>query len=287
MGDEAEANASLISPEILRGFREVTSYPTREEIISSFNSYVRGPLRERVLSFMGREVDVPFKLCAVCTLPLSFLGVILVMDCGGHTDCESSLLHEGYPSVYSYLTINITMNMVMSPLIYSFMWPLTLRANHLVSTAMSRKAWQIVFGTFSSFCVSFFVNALQAFYVGVTVVVVNKYSSSWLGIFLGANALVCWLAASKHLACFLFVSLGSYELYSWRSSRGERGKNNMPNRSFFGGKCRRHQYYIYIYIISFSLAVFGALPLAKVWILFVRSELPVKSSPASRCVMLA
>ena len=33
----------------------LTSYPSREEVVDEFNSYVRTSLRDRVLSLMGRE----------------------------------------------------------------------------------------------------------------------------------------------------------------------------------------------------------------------------------------
>ena len=97
----------------MSSIRHLTSYPSKDQVIEHFNDYVRGPLRDRVLTCRGREVDISFKSCAVCTLPVWYVGLVMLLGCDGHGDCERGAAAMGYQSVMRYMLTNVVINLVI------------------------------------------------------------------------------------------------------------------------------------------------------------------------------
>ena len=179
----------LLLKQILQGVRHITSYPTEEEVIDHFNAYVRGPLRDRVVSLMGREIDISLKLCAVFNLPVVLLGFLIVFSCDRHSDCSSALV-QGYTSVSHYMLTTALINCVIVPLLMAFTFPLALRANHLVTLLVKGKVWRFVFGFVVSSLVFAFVNVLQAAGAAGMVVIACQASTSWVIGYSGAGLLM-------------------------------------------------------------------------------------------------
>ena len=84
-----------ISPRTLDTFRHITSYPSRNEVVEQFNRYVRGSVRDRVLSLVGREVDIPLKWCLTVLMPSWWMGLAVTLSCECR-DCEVSRLQDGF-----------------------------------------------------------------------------------------------------------------------------------------------------------------------------------------------
>eukprot|EP00913_Durusdinium_trenchii_P007769 g7294.t1 len=95
--------AALLSPEDLHSFRHVTSYPSDEEVIDEFNSYVRGPLRESVVRSLGREDQIPLQVCLCAFWPVYAGGLALTAGCNGHRDCQYAAENLKFQSVTWYL----------------------------------------------------------------------------------------------------------------------------------------------------------------------------------------
>jgi len=133
-----DADEEPLLPETVDGFRHITSYPSKDEVIERFNEYVRGPLRDNVLSSVGQEYDIGFKLCLVATLPLVWIGLVDVLGCDGRADCQKSAACWGYGSVAHYMAGNIVVNLILLPLCMTALPPVMLRINHLVVHFPSR-----------------------------------------------------------------------------------------------------------------------------------------------------
>ena len=147
---DLDASHPLVSADIVDVFRHITSYPSAEEIINEFNSYVRGPLRDRVIKSLGTEEKVPLKLCLLpgsLSLPL---GLFAFMSCDSQTDCETAASNLGFESVGAYLATNLLMNVFFWPLSCVTMYPLLLRAIKLVTDLTSDPFSRILLGSLVS-----------------------------------------------------------------------------------------------------------------------------------------
>ena len=81
-GEVSEADTDSLDPLVLKqslqDVRHVTSYPTEEEVIGQFNAYVRGPLRDRVMSLIGREIDIWYPICRSYSWEFSWFSAVIV-----------------------------------------------------------------------------------------------------------------------------------------------------------------------------------------------------------------
>ena len=147
---DLDASHPLVSADIVDVFRHITSYPSAEEIINEFNSYVRGPLRDRVIASLGTEEKVPLKLSLLpgsLSLPL---GLVIFMGCDGYTDCETAANILAFESVGAYLATNLLLNVFFWPLACVTMYPLLLRAIKLVTDLTSDPFSRILLGSLVS-----------------------------------------------------------------------------------------------------------------------------------------
>eukprot|EP00434_Breviolum_minutum_P024583 symbB.v1.2.021713.t1/scaffold1892.1/size96974/10 len=191
------SNESVVLLDTLREIRHITSYPTSSEIIDQFNSYVRGPLRDSVVNSMGKEEFISFKLCVVVSFPWWFQGLISVLGCDAHADCETSAVYGGYQSVEVYMATNAVMRLFLGPFVNALSYPLMLRTNKLVGTLVSDTYVHLILGSFCSAMVAFLLDHLGLHLCGMLVVVVTKYSHVWLaGLIAG---LTCLFGASWFL----------------------------------------------------------------------------------------
>lgn len=207
------------------------SFLAQAMAMDNFNDCVRGPLRESVMSLMGQEgADMPFKLLVVFGLPIWGLGLIEVFGCDGNTDCRVSASSEGYASMARYFVGNAAINMLI-PVLTALVFPLALRINFMVTKLVAKGPWRMVLGSIFTTGLFMIIDALQAERIkstrrrslknkqtrpistvfglcvpflfdaqaagpGAMVVILNRFSTTWLIGFLGACGLLCWLAAS-------------------------------------------------------------------------------------------
>ena len=183
----------LLLKQSLQGIRHVTSYPTEEEVIDHFNAYVRGPLRDRVVSLMGREIDISLKLCAVFNLPVVLLGFLIVFSCDRHSDCSSALV-QGYSSVSHYVFTTAVVNCVVVPVADAFFFPLSLRAMHLLTLVVKGRVVRMILGILVNTLILLVFDVLQAAGAAALVVISCEPSSVWLLCYICACLLFCGLA---------------------------------------------------------------------------------------------
>ncbi|CAK9083275.1 unnamed protein product [Durusdinium trenchii] len=201
-GEVSEADTDSLDPLVLKqslqDVRHVTSYPTEEEVIGQFNAYVRGPLRDRVMSLIGREIDISLELRAVSNLPLVLLGVFLVFSCDRHSNCSGALI-EGYSSVSHYILTTAVVNCVIVPLILvAFTFPLALRANHLLTLVVKGKVLRMLCGIFVSTLVLALNNAWAAAGAAGMMVIMCEPSTIGVAVYLGLGFLMCCSAWFLH-----------------------------------------------------------------------------------------
>ena len=201
-GEVSETDTDSLSPLVLKqslqDVRHVTSYPTEGEVIDQFNAYVRGPLRDRVMSLIGREIDISLELRAVSNLPLVLLGVFLVFSCDRHSNCSGALI-EGYSSVSHYILTTAVVNCVIVPLILvAFTFPLALRANHLLTLVVKGKVLRMLCGIFVSTLVLALNNAWAAAGAAGMMVIMCEPSTIGVAVYLGLGFLMCCSAWFLH-----------------------------------------------------------------------------------------
>ncbi|CAJ1327778.1 unnamed protein product [Effrenium voratum] len=190
----------LVSPEDLRDFRHITSYPTPDQIVDQFNSYVRGPLCDLVEVAVGKEQHVSAKLCLVGMIPLLLSALVTVLSCDGRSDCQTSADYAGLQSVSQYMTTNAVMNLVFMPLVTMLGLPLMLRANSLTTSYIEGSWLRMLVGSVLSGLVLKTTDVLLYMQRGMMLVVVTRFSAWWL-VGLTASVLlelVLWSRLRSH-----------------------------------------------------------------------------------------
>jgi len=99
--------------------------------LDRFNDYVRGPLHDAVLEQMGTELYMPWRTCAVASMPMIFFSTVHVLGCE-NGPCQSSADENGFASVESYMLTSTTAWMLYLPLICPLEYPTLLRMMRLV-----------------------------------------------------------------------------------------------------------------------------------------------------------
>ena len=186
-----ESMQALVSPEDMDDIRNITSYPTQEEVLEQFNAYVRGPLRSSVVRRLGRKDDIPFKACAAGMLPWLFGS--LVYACDGE-DCEVRAKDTGL-SVAGYVHLKVAMSTLFVCGLCSI-GPMLLRANALIEAAVSNSAVRMLLAVIASALVSILQAGFQAFVVSFGFVATIKGSSSFALAFLSSLSILAaqlWL----------------------------------------------------------------------------------------------
>eukprot|EP00438_Fugacium_kawagutii_P027188 Skav231829 [mRNA] locus=scaffold4070:27222:28133:+ [translate_table: standard] len=187
-GAEDLGPEEYLLPHITEDIRHITSYPTKEEIIDHFNTYVRGFLRDSVLESMGKEDQISFKLCLVANLPLLCLSMVLILGCDGRSDCEKSASYAGFSSISQYTIANILFWCYVNPLVTIAEFQLVLSACHWVKKLISDDAIGLsrLLGSSLCACVMFLADNCIFAQRGILTVVVAMYDAQWL-----AGAIAC------------------------------------------------------------------------------------------------
>ena len=218
-------DAPLVSPEVLWDIRDITSYPTRDEILDQFNTYVRGPLRESVEASTGKEDYLPLNSCIAAILPMILGGFTIAFGCDGRADCEQSASYWGYASVSQYMICNVFACGVQIPLTWILMFPLMLRSTSLVTLAMSSESsgtWQTLVGaSLTGLVLAACMFSINFQYI-LFLLVVIKYSALCLGAYVSCFAiefLALWFCffrtpAQNSSRCFAVSALKA-----WRRRR--------------------------------------------------------------------
>ena len=186
-----ESMQALISPEDMDDIRNITSYPTQEEVLEQFNAYVRGPLRSSVVRRLGRKEDIPFKACLAGMLPWLFGS--LVYACDGE-NCEERAQDTGL-SVAGYVHLKVAMSTLFVCGLCC-VGPMLLRANALIEAFVSHSGVRMLLAVISSALVSILQAGFQAFVVSFGFVATIKGSTTFMLAFLSSLSILCgqlWL----------------------------------------------------------------------------------------------
>ena len=195
-------DAAVPLVQTMRDIRHITSYPTRAEVIGEFNAYVRATLRDSVVTAMGQENEMPFKLCMVAILPFMFLSFVTVLGCDGHRDCRVAASNMGFTSVSAYMVSDAVMNFLLVPLFLATNVPLALRCNQLVTRcAAERGILQLLLGSVLTGTALWISDCFMMATGGIFFVVIEKYSPIWLAGFMAC--VILQLAA----VCLLFCKI--------------------------------------------------------------------------------
>ena len=162
----------------MKAIRPITSYPSEEEVLQLFNAYVRGPMRERLLNAIGSEVDIPWKLCAVSFLPLTFDALAVTLSCEG-APCFISAKREGYASTTLYILSNFLGFAIECWLGYPTIHPIMLRVLRAIRTNVSHHVLKIVLGAVCSVGVYVYVFVSTAAVIGFVMVSITRFSGTW------------------------------------------------------------------------------------------------------------
>ena len=163
----------------MRAIRPITSYPSEEEVLQQFNAYVRGPMREKLLNAIGSEVDIPWKLCVVSFLPLTFDALAVTLGCEGQP-CSLSAKHEGYASSVPYVISNFLGFAIECFLGYPSIHPIMLRALQAVKSNVEHLPLRVVLGALSAMAVYVYVFSSAAAVIGFLMVSITRFSPVWL-----------------------------------------------------------------------------------------------------------
>ena len=72
--------------------------------LERFNSYVQGPLRKVLLKSIGDELSVPYHLCLIAYLPMTFYSAVNILGCD-NGPCMTSVKEGGWSSLQTYFMI--------------------------------------------------------------------------------------------------------------------------------------------------------------------------------------
>ena len=182
-GAEAKPETQTLLPkEAIEAIREITSYPTKDEIIDEFNRYVRGPLRDSVMDRLGSEADISVKDCIALSLVALLQVPVWVLGCDGFP-CESTTKSLGFQSVEHYMLVNLIQNACVIPT-YVCACALLLRVNEWIASRVETCGAEMLCGVFSAICVQSLEFALLSALAGTISVVATHFSFYWLACLL-------------------------------------------------------------------------------------------------------
>ena len=104
-----EWDRQLIEAQVVELYRdtgksaEVEEHEHQHEL-ERFNSYIQGPLRKVVLKSIGDELSVPYHLCLIAYLPMTFYSAVNVLGCD-NGPCMRSVKEGGFSSLELYLMV--------------------------------------------------------------------------------------------------------------------------------------------------------------------------------------
>ena len=184
-----ESMQALVSPEDMDDIRNITSYPTQEEVLEQFNAYVRGPLRSSVVRRLGRKDDIPFTACAAGMLPWLFAAAVFACD---GEECQERATDSGL-TVAGYVHLKIAMTTV-DICGLCCIGPMLLRVNAFMESSISNRAVRTLLGMFSSALVAVLQAAFQAYLAAFGYVAFIKGSTSFMVAFIILLGILCDLA---------------------------------------------------------------------------------------------
>eukprot|EP00438_Fugacium_kawagutii_P028503 Skav229790 [mRNA] locus=scaffold2234:131123:133331:- [translate_table: standard] len=191
-GVEEGGQEEYLLSDIPADIRHITSYPTKDEIIDQFNTYVRGPLHDNVLESMGKEDQISFKLCLVASLPWLCLCTTFILGCDGRADCEKSASYAGFSSVSQYTITSILFWGGLTTLSFIVQWPLVLSTCHcvtqwqLISDSQHATSLTTIVGSCLVACVMYLIDTCVYAQRGILTVTMAMYEPHWL-----AGAIAC------------------------------------------------------------------------------------------------
>ena len=195
--DEAsDVQEALISREALESIRNVTSYPSKDEILDEFNAYVRGPLRDSVMHRLGSEKEISFKLCLIGILPLLFASPF---QCCTNRDCQATATHMGIQSVGWFVVANVSLTLLFALLASTTVFPMLLRANAFITSNLAHSAWQLLLVLLTGLVLELLVGSWASFVSSLGWVVAAKWSPKW---FLGLVGCLCLVSLQFWLLFF-------------------------------------------------------------------------------------
>ena len=198
-GTVADApDAPLMSPDVLQDIRDITSYPSRDEILDQFNAYVKGPLHESLEASIGKEDYLPLSSCVAANLPVILSGFMMALGCDGQADCEMSASKLGFASVSEYIIANTFGCGVQMSLTWILIFPLVLRTSRLTTRAMPPGFWQTLVGASLTGLVLAACLCIMSLQYMLLVLVIIKYSAIWLGAYVACFA----IELCAFLVCF-------------------------------------------------------------------------------------
>ena len=179
-----ETQMPLISPDTLRDIRHITSYPTKDEVMEQFNSYVRGPLRNIALSSTGPPGHLSFKLCCAAILPWQSVMLCQILTCEMQTNCEAYVSEIGYSSVAQYTAMNAVTALFLSNFAAVIFVPLMLRGNEVIGEVIDGPMLKRLIGAFLGTIILCTLDYFAQAQSGMFIVICTKYSPLWLAGFL-------------------------------------------------------------------------------------------------------
>ena len=104
-----EWDRQLIEAQVVELYRDIGKSAEVEEHehqheLERFNSYIQGPLRKVVLKSIGDELSVPYHLCLIAYLPMTFYSAVNVLGCD-NGPCMRSVKEGGFSSLELYLMV--------------------------------------------------------------------------------------------------------------------------------------------------------------------------------------
>ena len=179
-----ETQMPLISPDTLHDIRHITSYPTKDEVIEQFNSYVRGPLRNIALSSTGPPGHLSFELCCAAQLPWQAAMLCRILTCEMQSNCEAYVSEIGYSSVAQYMAMNAVTALFLSNYSSVIFVPLMLRGNEVIAEVIDGPMLKRLIGAFLGTIILCTLDYFAQAQSGMFCVVCTKYSPLWLAGFL-------------------------------------------------------------------------------------------------------
>ncbi|CAE7243290.1 Top3a, partial [Symbiodinium necroappetens] len=93
-----------------------------DKSLDAFNGYIQGPLRSVVMENVGARLHVPYGLCLLAGLPMTFYSGVDILQCD-----EACVASNGFEAFSSYMKASMVTWLVNILLVYPIFYPVFLR----------------------------------------------------------------------------------------------------------------------------------------------------------------
>ncbi|OLP94116.1 DNA topoisomerase 3-alpha [Symbiodinium microadriaticum] len=93
-----------------------------DKSLDAFNGYIQGPLRSVVMENVGARLHVPYGLCLLAGLPMTFYSGVDILQCD-----EACVASNGFEAFSSYMKASMMTWLVNILLVYPIFYPVFLR----------------------------------------------------------------------------------------------------------------------------------------------------------------